>query len=423
MKKILVLAYAISPTRGSEYSVAWNYVINMSKDNMLVVLYGMSGNHMGEIAEIEDFIRINPLPNVRFVAIKPNRIARLINTLNRNNILVYTFYIAYKYWHKQVYNKAKELLKEENFDLIHFLGPIGYREPGYLWKLKLPYIWGPIGGTSNVSNKLIKSLPFAGKLKLGFRALANNIQLKCNNRIKKAIQSADVLMTATTENQINIKKYFGVDSIYLPENGIVGNIDAINKKYDVLNHLNIIWIGSIDERKALITLLRALLRVKNIKKVNLKVVGEGPLKEELQLFAINNNINEYIDWVGSVKRTAVMELLSQSDLHIITSVSEANTTVIWEAMSVGVPTMSLDHCGMHDTICEKCGIKIKIDNYEQVVDDLANQIDFLIDNPDTIIKLNAGVVECAKLYTWDTRGVFFNNIYDLAIKNWKNKRV
>ncbi len=38
-KKILVLAYMLSPYKGSEYSVAWNYVSYMSKQNDLVVLF------------------------------------------------------------------------------------------------------------------------------------------------------------------------------------------------------------------------------------------------------------------------------------------------------------------------------------------------------------------------------------------------
>lgn len=44
---ILVLAYLLSPSKGSEYSVAWNYVTHMSKKNNLTVLYGASGNQMG----------------------------------------------------------------------------------------------------------------------------------------------------------------------------------------------------------------------------------------------------------------------------------------------------------------------------------------------------------------------------------------
>ena len=72
MKHILVLAYAISPYKGSEFSVAWNYVKNMSKDNKLTVLYGTSDEHMGEVQSMERFLRDNQLDNVTFVPVKPD---------------------------------------------------------------------------------------------------------------------------------------------------------------------------------------------------------------------------------------------------------------------------------------------------------------------------------------------------------------
>ena len=53
MKDILVLAYAISPSKGSEYAVAWNYVTAMSRYHRLTVLYGTSGEHMGDTVEME----------------------------------------------------------------------------------------------------------------------------------------------------------------------------------------------------------------------------------------------------------------------------------------------------------------------------------------------------------------------------------
>ena len=69
MKNILVLAYQLSPTKGSEYSVAWNYVIRMSKYNRLTVLYGASGEHLGDCSEMEEFAQTNILPNVTFICI------------------------------------------------------------------------------------------------------------------------------------------------------------------------------------------------------------------------------------------------------------------------------------------------------------------------------------------------------------------
>lgn len=420
-KKILLLAFAISPTRGSEHSVAWNYVINMSKDNELVVLYGESGYHIGDLDEMDEYLKNNSVDNVRFIAIKPNRLTNIFNTLNKRNIFVYTFYIAYKFWHKQAYSVAKNLIKSEHFDLIHYLGPIGYREPGYLWKLSLPYMWGPIGGTTNVSIKLIKALSFSGKLKLGFRAIVNNLQLRFSSRIKSAINNTDVLMTSTTEDQWNIKKIFNKESIYIPENGINGQFDNLISTKLIQIPLKLIWIGSIDERKALIILLNSLIGLRNLDKIQLHIIGDGPLKTSLEKFSIENNLDQSIVWHGLIKRNEVFELLTRSHLHIITSLSEANTTVIWEAMSAGVPTISLDHCGMHDTICEKCGVRIEIESYKQVIDDLTYQLDYFVINPKELERLSKGVIECAKKYTWEGRREFFNKMYELAIENRENK--
>ena len=144
-----MLAYAISPTRGSEYSVAWNYVTHMSKYHKLTVIYGASGDNMGDTAEMEAYIQKNASTNIRFVAVKPDKWANLLNWPNRHGIFVYTFYYAYKRWHWLVYQKVLEILDKEHFDLIHYVGMIGYREPGYLWNLGLPYIWGPVSGANN----------------------------------------------------------------------------------------------------------------------------------------------------------------------------------------------------------------------------------------------------------------------------------
>ena len=422
MKKILVLAYAISPFRGSEYSVAWNYVINMSKEYELVVLYGVSGNHLGEIDELEKYIKINPIKNVRFIPIIPNNKTEKLNNLNKRGIFVYTFYFAFNNWHKQVYRAANELIGKEHFDLLHYLTPIGYREPGYLWKLGLPYIWGPIGGTQSVPIELMTALSSIGKLKLGFRKLANYLQLRYKPELRKAIKNADVIIASTTFDQNNFKRIYRRETYYLPENGILGSITQEPVFVEKEKKLNLIWVGRIDGAKALVLLLEALRKMKYANKVNLNVVGSGPLKDEMMSFAINHGIDNFITWHDTVPREKVFELFSKSHLHIITSLTEANTTVIWEAMASGIPTISLDHCGMHDTICEKCGIKIPIKSYNQVTEDLAISIDNLIMNPKKIKALSQGVIECAQKYTWDNRVEYFETMYEKAIENFKRRK-
>src|SRR5688572_14950586 len=106
-KKVLVLAYMISPSRGSEYSVAWNFVTHMSAHCELTVLYGASGAHLGDTAELQHHVRSHPMPKVRFIAVPPTWPTRLLNTANERGWFSYTFYFAYRLWHQAAYRSAQ----------------------------------------------------------------------------------------------------------------------------------------------------------------------------------------------------------------------------------------------------------------------------------------------------------------------------
>ena len=92
-------------------------------------------------------------------------------------------------------------MENKHFDLIHFVGPIGYREPGYLWKLGIPYLWGPIGGSNKTNVILQKHTSLLAQFKFRLRNVMNEIQLRKNKRLKLALENTDLLLTATTENQ------------------------------------------------------------------------------------------------------------------------------------------------------------------------------------------------------------------------------
>lgn len=412
-RKLLVMAYAVSPYRGSEYSVAWNYVMHMSKDNDLTVIYGMSDNHMGETNTMENYLKEHRIANVEFVAVKPNRLASLLNWPNRHDILVYTFYYAFAVWQRQAYKVARALLEEKKFDLIHFVGPIGYREPGYLWKLDLPYVWGPVGGANNVPWQLMKHMPLTGKIKSAFRNIANTIQLHTMRRLRKALKSTDVLMTATSENQRKFKGIYNKDSICLPENCITGSISLDEAKFENPSKYNIMVIGRLDANKSVGTLLEALTKVSRRDMLHVDIVGDGPLRGRLQHYASRHGLEGLMTWHGQLPRQQAVQLFNSAHLHVITSVSEGNPTTIWEAMSYGVPTLSFDHCGMHDTLCGRCGIRVPIaKHYEKCVDALARAIDDLLEHPARFRQLAEGTIQCAKRYTWDEREKFLNSLYD-----------
>lgn len=419
MKKILVLAYCISPTRGSEYAVAWNYITKMSKYHQLTVLYNTSGDHMDDKTEIEELCTKTPLQNVRFIHVPCTKTTIFLNYLNRHHILPSTFYLAFKNWHKGAYKSAKQIVYNEDFDLIHLLGPIGYREPGYLWKFDLPYIWGPVSGTNNYPIQLLKAtLTFKGKFFFLFRTFMNYLQLRTSSRIKKALKKSNVLLTATTEDQKRILKVHNAKSLWLPENGVNGTIQRISNSKFKEEIIHLIWIARVENVKGIILLIKALENISQ-KNLLLHVIGDGSIKKDLEKYAIKRGINHLIKWHGRIPRNEVFSILIHAHLHIITSLGDANTTVIWEAMGLGIPTMTLDHCGMHDIVCDKCGIKIPIISYYQVINDITTKLDEIMLNPHILKDLSDGALKCAHHFHWDKREIIWNNIYDLAIKNYQ----
>ncbi len=376
---------------------------------------------MGDTDELEEYIRHNPMPNVRFIAIRPNWWANALNWLNRHNTLVYTFYLAYRVWQRLAYREARRLVESERFDLIHYVGPIGYREPGYLWRIELPYMWGSIGGAPNINPRLIEALPTSGRIKLQTRAMLNNLQLRHNKRLRRALRRCDLLLTATTENQQIFRERFGAESIYLPENGIEDCYPLNRAKFQNIERVELIFIGHIDSRKSLITTLKSLTKVTHKESVRLNVVGGGRLIKPLQTYCEEHKISHMVVWHGKVSRREVIELIDTAHLHIITSAMEANTTVIFEAMSRGVPTLSLDQCGMHDTICDMCGFLLPIHSLEQITSDIATIIDDVVEHPHTLELKAEGVLRCREKYLWHHRTKRINHCYELAMRHYQQR--
>ena len=87
-------------------------------------------------------------------------------------------------------------------------------------------------------------------------------------------------------------------------------------------------------------------------------------------------------------------------------------------MMHGVPTLSFDHCGMHDTLSDSCGILIPIkDTYEKNIGTIASTLDHMIENPEKFKELASNTISRAQLNTWQLRRLFLNNLYSTLLSS------
>jgi glycosyltransferase involved in cell wall biosynthesis len=412
-KNILISAYAISPSRGSEYGAAWNTVMNLSARHKLWVLYGMSDDHMGDTQTMLRYLSENKVDNVTFIEVQPGFFAKTINLLNKAG-LGWFFYFAYYLWQKEAYRSAQKLLETVDIDVVHQLGPIGYREPGFLYKLGKPMVWGPIGGMMVIDKRLMRNKPLATRIKFTLKNIINRVQLGYSARIKKAFEQADVLISATKTGQQTIMNRFGRDSYYLSEQGIIGEISLNETKFNS-DIVKLVWCGTHIERKNLQLCLDALAHVKK-ENWQLNVLGTGPLTGKLKQYAAELGLQDNIIWHGHLNRAEAMSMMAASHLHIITSIAEDNPAVVFEAMSCGVPSITIDHHGMGDVICNKCGIKIPVDEYPAMVKSIAARLSDLLAKPELLKVLAQTTIAYAAAFKWDKRLDTLDDIYTKAIR-------
>lgn len=428
MRKIIVISYQLHYSKGSECAVAWDYIKHMSHNNYLTVLYGSSGGHheIGNTKAMEVYTSTNPLPNVNFIPVKPSFPSKNWGFSLKG---IKEFYREYRKWHEDVYLTISEMLQKDHYDLIHFLGPIGYHEPGKLYHFPIPYIWGPVGGMGKApSRMLIESDLRYGSLdgiKIVLKSFMSLTRLKSNKRIKEAFSQSDVVIGATKEYVATIQKALSKarHSIihYLPENCISELFELDQSKFNS-STINLIFIGRLDTGKAPMIILEALARLeKSISNIHVDFLGTGPFKGICEAFVRNNNLQDVVSIHGQLERSTVFTMLSKAHLMLLPSLYDANTTVVWEAMSYAVPTLCLDHCGMHDTIKEKSGIKIPVSSYNQVINDVSFQLKRISEHPELLKQMAEFLIEDRKEYTWERRMAIFEDLYDLAIEQF-NKR-
>lgn len=121
--------------------------------------------------------------------------------------------------------------------------------------------------------------------------------------------------------------------------------------------VRLIAIARLVEKKGIEYGIRAVAQlVVRHYRISFTIVGDGPLREELQKLISDLHMEEEIQLVGSKTQEEIMTLLTQSDLFMAPSVTAANgdqegiPVVLMEAMAVGLPILSTWHSGIPELV-------------------------------------------------------------------------
>lgn len=411
MINVLINAYAISPIWGSEQGMGWNWVINLSRYCHIDVI--TEGEWKEEITFA---LKDHPYrENITFhyLPVKPGIREMCWNQGD------WRFYFYYERWQRRALKKAEEICSSKRIDVLHQLNMIGFREPGYLWKIPdIPFVWGPIGGMDLMPMQYLRGASLKHRIFNTVKNKINEFQYRYSSRVRKALNRASILISAVSGVQKVISNIHHKNSILINETGVTIDHNYIKRKYKKGTPFKLLWIGKFDFRKQLPLALKSIQKSK-ITNLELHICGTGN-SEEVRLMkriAEQCGVSQQCIWHGKVSHDKILGMMAESDLLFFTSIMEATSTVVPEAISVGLPVLSFNTCGYGSIVKEFAGYTIELSDPEKSADDFAVQLIKIYSDREALDKKSELILANRESMTWEAKALKTFCLYKECLKN------
>ncbi len=411
--RVLLVCYYCSPTKGSDWRVGWGWATEAARRYEAVVITSELSR-----PDIETYLsEYGKIPHLRFLYVGQSAAGRWLGKLPR--FFLYTNPFSYSSWQSQVLAFAHKLHGEQLFNVAHQVTLIGFREPGKLYELGIPFIWGPIGGTQNFPARFLRAAGLVGGLQEAIRSVCNFLQFRYSRKVRSAMRKAAVVLAANSEGKRAIEHVYCRDAVQLLETGI----EFVSPKPVVAsasNHLRILWSGDLAARKAPQILLRALGTIRNDIKFELRIWGRGPLRKKLEMEARQLGIHQSCKFVGWLPLKDAMAQSEWADVFAFTSLRDTSGNVMLEAMSRGTPVICFDHQGAADIVTESSGIKIPVTYPEDAIQRWASALTSLAQDRRLLRQLSEGALSRAEFFLWSRNGSAMSGVYDTVLSTAKS---
>jgi glycosyltransferase involved in cell wall biosynthesis len=411
--RILLSAYACSPYRGSEHAVGWQYATNIARHHDVTVVCGDVEFEQPTKRELDIYQSQNSLPEgLRVVYVGPTPWIAMFERVHRFPLMWWCYYLAYALWQRQVLRVANQLAASERLDVVHHLNMIGFREPGFLYRLGIPFVLGPLGGANNDPAAFAKGCGSGSRLVLILRTVLNEIQKRTCVRPRRAARAAAAIFAATPAEQKMVNEIWGLSASLLPETGATPRkFFEERKPYDSSGRLRILWSGMHCQRKCLPILIDAVACEELRTSVVITVLGDGSETNAWRQHAATQGLAKIFDWRGKVSHAEAMLLMANNDVCAFTSIREGTPHVVLEALAAGVPVICHDACGMGVVVDDSCGLKIPFVDFSTSVLGFRAALIRLAREPALVRSLSHGADRRAREMSWAAKAAAMSETY------------
>ncbi|PPK87828.1 glycosyltransferase involved in cell wall biosynthesis [Neolewinella xylanilytica] len=400
MKTILSTAYAVNPYKGSEDGMGWNFVYQIARFNRVIAVTRENNR-----PAIERYMAEHPDPvyaNIRYLYYDLPRHLRWWKRGSRGAMLYYLL------WQRGIVDFVRRQGLE--FDVAHNLNFHNDWTPSRLWSLGKPFVWGPIGHHPRIPAIFNRTMPLADRCKNLLTWSVKNYFWKWSPALRKTKERADYIWCMND----SVPDTLGLANQPHQVFPNVGNQDYGWAPDVPAGPPHILFAGRLVHMKGPDLAVEAFAAYRKRYPdtgATLTLVGDGPEKARLRTLIAQRGLSDSVRLIDWIERDRLMEMMQSASVFLFPS-HEGAGMVVPEALSFGVPVITLENCGPGRFVDASCGVVVAGDTYQEVVDGLAGGLEKILHaGPDYRLLRQAARDKFLTRFHWDKKGDILRAIY------------
>ena len=132
------------------------------------------------------------------------------------------------------------------------------------------------------------------------------------------------------------------------------DFESGNKMKKINERMNIVYSGHLLRRKRIDITIKVLSELSKIGdlKPKLKIIGEGRMKSDLMRLSEDLKVSHLIEWEGFLSKGELLDEISDSDIFMLFSESEAFCITVAECLAIGTPCIVANHTALSEHAVE-----------------------------------------------------------------------
>ena len=328
--RVLLSAFHCNPRWGSEPGTGWHWTTQLAAMGHQVTVLTLT--------EMRDYI-VAEKPDsdidFQYVDVPHVPLRRYIGGL--------AMYNAYLGWQRTAFEHIRPRARE--FDVIHHVTWGGLHLGSELWRLPVPFIYGPAGGGQTAPSAYWRY--FGREWPAEMVRTASTGSLLPLNRCRQTVQNAAVTLVTNSATASACKRLGARDVRFMMADGLAPEaIGAVRTQPTGTPVL--LYIGRLIPRKGPTLAVQAFAEFRRTTSARLVIAGQGPLRSEVEALAKRLGVADDVEILGPIPHSEVRALYDSASALLFPSLRESFGSPVLEALGQGLPAVALDQHGIAD---------------------------------------------------------------------------